>query len=118
LAHAATACNRSIQRQVHYQRIGEEEMNKDQYRIRQRAYEIWEQEGRPHGEELRHWLAAFEELGAGGGLKRGKAAAAASSTPAAKAGKPAAAKTKPKDVGKPKTADVKKTPKSTRKATA
>jgi hypothetical protein len=93
-------------------------MNKDHDRIRQRAYEIWEQEGRPHGEELRHWLAAFEELGAGSGRKTGKAAAAASKTPAAKAGNPATAKTKPKAVSKPKTAGVKKNSKSTRKATA
>ncbi len=31
--------------------------------IRKRAYEIWEQEGRPHGEDLKHWLKAFEEIG-------------------------------------------------------
>ena len=34
-------------------------------RIRQRAYEIWEQEGRPHGEDMKHWLRAFEEIAAG-----------------------------------------------------
>lgn len=34
-------------------------------RIRQRAYEIWEQEGRPHGEDMKHWLQAFEEIAAG-----------------------------------------------------
>ena len=33
-------------------------------RIKQRAYQIWEQEGRPHGADLRHWLKAFEEVAA------------------------------------------------------
>ena len=31
-------------------------------RIRQRAYEIWEREGRPEGREERHWDAAKEEI--------------------------------------------------------
>ena len=30
--------------------------------IRQRAYEIWEQEGRPDGSALRHWLQASDEF--------------------------------------------------------
>lgn len=30
--------------------------------IRRRAYEIWEQEGRPHGKDLSHWIKAFEEI--------------------------------------------------------
>jgi hypothetical protein len=30
--------------------------------IRRRAYEIWEQEGRPTGEDMRHWLQAWLEL--------------------------------------------------------
>lgn len=38
-------------------------MSNSEERIRQRAYEIWEQEGRPHGNDLKHWLAAFEEIG-------------------------------------------------------
>ncbi|MBB3406685.1 hypothetical protein FHT87_000585 [Rhizobium sp. BK316] len=33
-------------------------------RLRQRAYEIWEQEGRPHGEDMKHWLQAFQEIAA------------------------------------------------------
>ncbi|WP_105384299.1 DUF2934 domain-containing protein [Neorhizobium alkalisoli] len=45
-------------------------MTGDEDQIRQRAYEIWEQEGRPHGEDLRHWIRAFEELE----TPRGKAA--------------------------------------------
>jgi hypothetical protein len=31
-------------------------------RIRQRAYEIWEREGRPHGREEEHWRMALDEL--------------------------------------------------------
>jgi Protein of unknown function (DUF2934) len=33
--------------------------------IRQRAYELWEQEGKPHGDDLRHWLRALEQFGNG-----------------------------------------------------
>jgi hypothetical protein len=31
-------------------------------RIRRRAYEIWEREGRPHGREAEHWRLACEEI--------------------------------------------------------
>jgi Protein of unknown function (DUF2934) len=31
-------------------------------RIRQRAYEIWEQEGRPEGQDQRHWERAAQNL--------------------------------------------------------
>jgi len=31
-------------------------------RIRQRAYEIREREGRPHGQDFEHWLRANREL--------------------------------------------------------
>ena len=54
--------------------------------IRRRAYEIWEQEGRPHGAELSHWIKAFEEIESGAakagkpaGKQRGRAKAAQSS---------------------------------------
>lgn len=30
--------------------------------ISRRAYELWEQEGRPEGSDLRHWLLAEQEL--------------------------------------------------------
>lgn len=39
-------------------------MASNEGRIRQRAYEIWEREGRPQGEDLRHWLQAFQEIAA------------------------------------------------------
>jgi hypothetical protein len=32
-------------------------------RIRQRAFEIWENEGRPHGLDQTHWLRAEAEIG-------------------------------------------------------
>lgn len=32
--------------------------------IATRAYQIWETEGRPNGQELRHWLEAETELSA------------------------------------------------------
>ena len=31
-------------------------------RIRERSYQIWEQEGRPAGRHLDHWLRAEQEL--------------------------------------------------------
>lgn len=36
-------------------------------RIRQRAHEIWEREGRPHGLEQEHWDRATREIDAEGG---------------------------------------------------
>ena len=35
-----------------------------QQRIQQRAYELWEREGRPEGREQAHWQQAQRELGA------------------------------------------------------
>ncbi|MGE6784486.1 DUF2934 domain-containing protein [Ensifer adhaerens] len=34
-------------------------------RIRRRAYAIWESEGRPVGEDMRHWEQARREIEAG-----------------------------------------------------
>jgi len=33
--------------------------------IRERAYQIWEREGRPHGKSVEHWLQAEAEIAAG-----------------------------------------------------
>jgi hypothetical protein len=52
-------CGLQIKRQQ------EENMGANDDRIRQRAYEIWEQEGRPQGDDLKHWLQAFQEPAAG-----------------------------------------------------
>lgn len=35
-------------------------------RIRRRAHEIWEREGRPHGREQEHWDQAVQEIEAEG----------------------------------------------------
>ena len=34
----------------------------DERRIRERAYAIWIEEGRPHGRDLAHWRRAHQEL--------------------------------------------------------
>ena len=34
-----------------------------EHRIRERAYEIWEREGRPEGKALDHWAQAIAEIG-------------------------------------------------------
>ena len=34
----------------------------DEHRIRKRAYQIWEEEGRPNGRALDHWLRAHWEI--------------------------------------------------------
>ena len=34
----------------------------DEHEIRERAYCIWLEEGRPHGRELAHWQRAHQEL--------------------------------------------------------
>ena len=33
----------------------------DKQRIRERAYELWEREGRPHGRDMDHWVQAERE---------------------------------------------------------
>ena len=58
--------------------------------IRERAYSIWELEGRPEGRERQHWEQAMREVMARG---RGSSAEAA---PAKSAAKPAARAAKPK----------------------
>ena len=64
-------------------------------KIEVRAYEIWVQEGRPHGRDLEHWIMAAEELAPASAKPRKKAAAAAS-------GQPAATKTEAVAPAKPK----------------
>jgi hypothetical protein len=46
--------------------------------IRERAYALWEEEGRPHGSDLTHWLRAETELaGKSSAIKAAKAGEAA-----------------------------------------
>jgi len=35
---------------------------KNEERVRQRAYEIWERAGRPEGCEAKHWQQAMDEI--------------------------------------------------------
>jgi hypothetical protein len=50
--------------------------------ISRRAYEIWEQEGRPENGDLRHWLQAEQELGSR--TSSGTSSSSASASTAAK----------------------------------
>lgn len=56
-------------------------MDSDDERIRARAYELWDGDGRQHGRDEEHWLQAERELGAAGAR-----AAGAPNPPAATAG--------------------------------
>ncbi len=59
-----------------------------QERIRQRAHEIWEREGRPHGAHERHWHQATGEIEAE--ASKGNKPARAGAAAPAKAVKPKA----------------------------
>lgn len=73
-----------------------------QERIKQRAYELWEADGRPHGRDAEHWARAERELRQGGARQasiktgNGKASNGASAKTAPRspsaASKPGAAK--------------------------
>ena len=52
----------------------------DEERIRQRAHEIWEREGRPEGRHEEHWAQAHREIEAEGGSQPEPAAPDASPT--------------------------------------
>lgn len=56
--------------------------------IAARAYHIWEREGRPHGRDLDHWLAAERELRGGGSVASVRRARASRTRPAAVKTKP------------------------------
>ncbi len=87
-------------------------------RIRDRAYAIWEAEGHPHGEDLRHWEMARRELvsaepapkAARSGTRKASATpkekpvTAPSKSAATKATGAASAKVKPSEAGSTKPA--------------
>jgi hypothetical protein len=50
-------------------------------RIRRRAHEIWEREGRPEGRHAEHWARARREIEAEGEAPPGRPAAAGTSAP-------------------------------------
>lgn len=70
-------------------------------RIRDRAYSIWEEEGRPAGRDVEHWLRAAQEVAAEEG-----APAAAEDAPAAT---PEAEAPKPKRTRAPRSTTAKST---------
>jgi hypothetical protein len=61
----------------------------DEKTIRERAYHIWEAEGRPHGRDREHWERANREIAAETKKTTGKTTAAAKAKPV---GKPKSAK--------------------------
>jgi len=77
-------------------------MSIEEKRVREFAYQIWESEGKPEGQEARHWemarkLAEAESLAPKAAPRKTKAKPAA---PVAPPSKPAAAK-KPRVTKKP-----------------
>ena len=64
-------------------------------RIRRRAYEIWEQEGRPDGREVDHWLRAAREIAEEEGRGADQAAPAAGEPVPGAGGEPVAGARKP-----------------------
>jgi hypothetical protein len=58
----------------------------DEDRIRRRAHEIWEREGRPEGRHEEHWAQARREVAAeDADARRGSASAAPDDSPTVKA---------------------------------
>jgi Protein of unknown function (DUF2934) len=55
----------------------------DEERIRQRAHDIWEREGRPEGRHAEHWARARREVAAEGGPPPGPAGSDDSPAPTA-----------------------------------
>ncbi len=58
-------------------------------RIRHRAHEIWEKQGRPHGADQQHWDQATREIDAEDSAAKKPAAKAGASKPAKSAVKAA-----------------------------
>lgn len=57
----------------------------DEKAIKERAYHIWENEGRPHGRDREHWERASREIEAEAKKRPGKATTVARTKPAGKA---------------------------------
>ena len=72
-------------------------------KIEQRAYEIWEREGRPHGKALEHWDQAVAEIAREEEEAQAKAAKTVKKAPKAKKPAPKSA-TAAKPAAKGKTA--------------
>lgn len=91
-------------------------MSENEEHIRRRAYEIWEQEGKPQGEDLNHWVCALQEIGAKAESQPGKAAAPAKKAKTTKktAEKPATPPPAATGAAPAKTAKAKATTSATR----
>jgi hypothetical protein len=86
-------------------------MSTDEKRVREFAYQIWESEGKPEGQEARHWEMA-RKLVAAEARTPGKS----SRTSTAKAAPKVTAKTPPKAKAKPAAAAPVVTPSGEKKA--
>ncbi|KPA91289.1 DUF2934 domain-containing protein [Pseudomonas sp. RHF3.3-3] len=93
-------------------------MSTDEKRIREFAYQIWESEGRPDGQEARHWEMA-RKLAEAEALAPSRPATAAKAKPkaATTAAKPAA-KSTAKPVATKATEPAVKKPRAPRKPAA
>jgi hypothetical protein len=96
---------------LHPARQSREDPMQDQDRLRQRAYEIWEREGRPEGRHEEHWVQAHREIEAeeGGGASAGPAAPDDAPTPTSPGGAeatPAQASAAADAVGAPRKAET------------
>jgi hypothetical protein len=82
-------------------------MSNEDKRIRELAHQIWESEGKPHGEDARHWemarkLAEAEALTPSKPKAAAKPKTAPKAAAKAKPAEPAAAKPAPKKPAAPK----------------
>ena len=105
-------------------------MSTDDKRIREFAYQIWESEGKPEGQEARHWEMARKLAEAEALAPKKPAKAAASKTPVSKTANGKAGESKvaaPKTKAKPAAASkvippgektAEKKPRATRKPPA
>lgn len=84
--------------------------NPEPSRVAERAYSIWEEEGRPHGRDRAHWERAEKELAT--------PAAAPRPTPAVEPGEPPAAKKPVRAARKPVAEGAAAKPPRARKAAA
>ena len=73
-------------------------MDDRESRVRQHAYRLWEQDGRPTGMEAEHWARAERELFASGGAfgSAGGEPVSEAATQSASAGKRPAVRSKPR----------------------
>ncbi|WP_431470200.1 DUF2934 domain-containing protein [Sphingosinithalassobacter sp. LHW66-3] len=79
-------------------------------RIRERAYEIWQEEGRPEGREEEHWQKAASEFGEARETPSKPSAKAAGSAKRTTTKKPVASKAKATPAEEPKAKPAARSP--------